>query len=156
MSTLITYESFFGNTEKIARAIAAGCGLDPETTVVRVRDVDPRQLGELDRLIVGSATRGFKPCPDTQHFLKAIPAGRLQGVKIAAYDTRIDIATVDNAFLTFMVRLFGYAAEPIDKALQKKGGIPAAPPAGFIVEDSEGPLRAGELERAAEWAKAIA
>lgn len=26
------------------------------------------------------------------------------------------------------------------------------PPEGFIVQDTEGPLRPGELERAAEWA----
>lgn len=156
MNTLITFESFFGNTEEIARAIAGARGLDPQSAALRVSDVDPQRLENLDLLIVGSATRGFKPCPDTQHFLKAIPAGHLQGVKIAAFDTRIDIATVDNAFLTFMVRLFGYAAEPIDKALRKKGGTPVAPPAGFLVEDSEGPLRAGEIERAAAWAKAIA
>ena len=155
MNTLITFESFFGNTEKIAWAIASARGLDPQTAALRVSDVDPQQLEKLNLLIVGSATRGFKPCPDTQHFLKAIPPASLNGVKIAAFDTRIDIATVDNAILTFMVRLFGYAAEPIDKALKKKGGKQAALPAGFIVEDSEGPLRAGEIERAAAWAKAI-
>jgi hypothetical protein len=37
----------------------------------------------------------------------------------------------------------------------KRGGKLAVPPEGFIVEASEGPLREGELERAAAWAKTI-
>ncbi len=36
-----------------------------------------------------------------------------------------------------------------------KDGYLAAEPEGFIVEDSEGPLKKGELERAAIWAKGI-
>ena len=30
-----------------------------------------------------------------------------------------------------------------------------ATPEGFIVTDTEGPLREGELERAAEWARGL-
>ncbi len=37
-----------------------------------------------------------------------------------------------------------------------KGGQAILPPEGFIVEDKEGPLRAGELERAAGWGRQIA
>ena len=50
-----------------------------------------------------------------------------------------------------MVKIFGYADKPIGNRLVKKGGDLALPLAGFFVDDSEGPLRAGELERAAEW-----
>jgi len=39
--------------------------------------------------------------------------------------------------------------------LKGKGGYLTAQPDGFIVEDSEGPLKKGELERAASWAKKI-
>jgi len=39
--------------------------------------------------------------------------------------------------------------------MEGKGGYLAAEPEGFIVEDSEGPLKKGELERAASWAKGI-
>jgi hypothetical protein len=41
------------------------------------------------------------------------------------------------------------------KKLERKGGHLAAEPEGFIVEDSEGPLKKGELERAGTWAKGI-
>jgi hypothetical protein len=46
-----------------------------------------------------------------------------------------------------MVRLFGYAAEPIAKSMVKKGGELVGDPVGFVVLDSEGPLKEGELER---------
>ena len=57
--------------------------------------------------------------------------------------------------LAFLVRLFGYAAEPIADRLQKKGGVLAVPPEAFYVSETEGPLLEGELERAGEWAKQI-
>lgn len=155
MNALITFESFFGNTEQIAREIAAGLNLDPDVHVQRVSDVSTSQLDGLDLLVVGSATRGFNVCPDTKAFLQNMPRGALSGVNIAAFDTRIDIATVDNGILTLMVKLFGYAAEKIEKRLKQSGGTPTVPHAGFIVEDSEGPLREGERERAREWAQSI-
>jgi hypothetical protein len=39
--------------------------------------------------------------------------------------------------------------------LKKKGGQLVAPYEGFYVDGMKGPLIAGELERAAEWAKQI-
>jgi hypothetical protein len=54
------------------------------------------------------------------------------------------------------MKMGGYAAPRIARALEKKGGNLAAPPEGFFVEDKEGPLKAGELERAAGWAKELA
>ena len=87
--------------------------------------------------------------------VKNIPAGKLNGIKVAAFDTRMDVKEVNNVVLTFFAKLFGYAAEPIGKQLVKKGGVEVVPPAGFIVEGSEGPLKEGELERAAEWAKRV-
>jgi len=52
-------------------------------------------------------------------------------------------------------KVFGYAAKPITEKLQKKGGDLAIPPEGFIVKDSKGPLKDGELERAESWAKLL-
>jgi hypothetical protein len=37
----------------------------------------------------------------------------------------------------------------------KKGGTLIVLPECFIVKDSEGPLKAGELERAADWARSL-
>ncbi len=54
-----------------------------------------------------------------------------------------------------IAKLFGYAAGHIADSLKAQGGHIAAPPEGFIVDGKEGPLKQGELERAARWAKAI-
>jgi len=54
-----------------------------------------------------------------------------------------------------MVRLFGYAAAPIAKRLKSKGGELVLAPEGFVVKDTEGPLKEGELDRAAAWARQL-
>jgi flavodoxin len=152
MKTLVLYDSVFGNTEKIAQAIGAALG---EVPVCRVSEVTPGQLEGLALLVAGSPTRAFRPTPATSDFLKRLPAGALQGVSVAAFDTRIAIEDVNNAFLTIMARIFGFAAAPIANLLKKKGGELLAPPEGFYVKATEGPLKDGELERAAEWAREI-
>lgn len=152
MKTLVVYESFFGNTEKVAQAIGKALG---GGQVIKFSDVTPDALKGVELLVVGSPTRAFQPTPGIKTVLKALPADSLSGMRVAAFDTRMDVKEVNNAFLTFMESIFGYAAEPIAKALVKKGGTLALPAEGFFVKGSEGPLRDGELERAAEWAKKL-
>ncbi len=103
--------------------------------------------------MVGSPTQAFQPLKPVKAFLKAIPAGALKGVRVAAFDTRADVQEVNSRILTMFVKLFGYAAEPIAAQLVKKGGTQAMAPAGFFVNGKEGPLKDGELERAAAWAR---
>lgn len=151
MKGLIIYDSFFGNTEKVAQKIAESLG----TNVIKVCDAKVSDLEGLDYLIVGSPTRAFRPSKDITDFLKSIPTDGISKVRTGAFDTRIDPADVNNPILNIMVKLFGYADKPIANLLQKKGGQMAIPNAGFDVLESEGPLREGELERAAEWALRI-
>jgi len=155
MKALVVYDSYFGNTEKVARAIGQALGPPEAATVSRAGDVQPAQLEGLDILVVGSPTRAFQPTQAIKRLLRRIPARSLKGVRIAAFDTRASVEDVGSAVLTFMVGLFGYAAEPIAKRLQRKGGDQALAPMGFIVEGTEGPLRESELERAADWARQI-
>jgi flavodoxin len=150
MKTLILYDSIFGNTQKIAQAIATALDC-PD--VLQVVNANLNQLSGLDLLIVGSPTRGFRPTPAITAFLKSIPKHGLQGVNVAAFDTRIELSTISSGVLRTMVNFFGYAAQPIAKQLQKKGGNLILPPTGFFVDASEGPLTTGELERAAIWAQ---
>lgn len=155
MKTLVLFDSAFGNTQQIAKAIGVALNTGTETPVVRIKDVLPEHLSGIELLVVGSPTRGFRPTEDTQKFLQKLPARGLAGVKVATFDTRVNIKEVNSRVLTFMVNLFGYAAEPIAKVLQKKGGNLMLPPEGFFVEDKEGPLKHGELERAAVWANRL-
>ena len=155
MKALIIYDSMFGNTERVAQAMATALTDKSEVVARRIGDVQPAAFTGLDLLIVGSPTQGFRPTPAIKKLLDALPAQGLQGVKVAAFDTRIAIEEVGSLFLTVMVNLFGYAAKPIANRLQKKAGELIAAPEGFIVKGKEGPLQEGELERAAQWARQL-
>jgi flavodoxin I len=153
MKSLVVYDSYFGNTKIIASAI--GRALGEGSAVVRVNDVADEQRQGLDLLVVGSPTRAFRATGAIYKFIKRLPAGSLKGVKTAGFDTRADVKKINNRFLTFMAGIFGYAAEPIDSKLTKKGGTRAASPGGFIVEGEKGPLREGESDRALEWGRSM-
>jgi len=155
MKSLVVYDSFFGNTQKIAEAIGKSMGMKETIPVIRVVDVKPQDSLQLDYLIVGSPTRAFQPTPAITKLLRSIPSGGLKGTRVAAFDTRISVEDTPVAILKFFAKIFGYADKPIMALLVKKGGTLAVPPEGFFVKDSEGPLKEGELERAAAWAKQI-
>ena len=156
MKAMVVYDSAYGNTEKIAQAIGQGLGSPEDVEVVQVGNVESQQLAGLTLLIVGSPTQKFSPTGATTRFLKGIPQNSLQGVKVAAFDTRLPVSEIERVrILAFFVKIFGYAAKPIADRLEKKGGELVIPPEGFFVEGTEGPLQEGELERAADWAKQI-
>ncbi len=140
MKTLIVYDSVYGNTEKIAKAI--GGAMAGDVKVLRVGEVNPSDLESIDLLIVGSPTQGGRPTPAIQDFLKKVSEPAIKGVNVAAFDTR---------FSTRWARIFGYAAGKIADNLKGKGGTLIASPEVFFVKGTEGPLKEGELERAASW-----
>jgi len=145
MKALVVYDSLYGNTEQIAKAIGGGIGV--EVKVVRVGEATPAELGSYDLVIIGSPTQGGRHTPATKAFLDKIPAEALKNKKVAAFDTRGK---------TWFVKIFGWAATRIAEALKDKGGNLVAPGEGFFVKATKGPLVDGELERAAAWAKSIA
>jgi len=155
MKTLVVYDSFFGNTEKIAQAIGEGFGSGKSVQVVNVKNVADSMLEALDFLIVGSPTRAFSPSPAIKSFVNNLNTEILRGVKVAAFDTRLPMGENVPGFLRFMVKLFGYADKPMHDKLVKKGGQAAAEPMGFYVLESEGPLKDGEEARASAWAQEI-
>ena len=159
MKVLIIYDSSFGNTQQIAQAIGHALGSQEDVEVLRVGNVKPEQLTGLKLLIVGSPTQRFRPTPAINNLLGRIPMNGLRGVKVAAFDTRLSMNDIDPPIVRFIgrfvVKLFGYAAKPIADRLKKKGGELTIPPEGFYVKGTEGPLKEGELERAADWAKQI-
>jgi flavodoxin len=165
VNTLIVYDSVFGNTEKIAFAIGASIGAATGAPVdglpgpqgncqtLSVSQVTPEKMRGLDLLIIGSPTRGFRPTEGMAKLLGGLSNKQLQGVRVAAFDTRIALEQIESSVLRFIVDKGGYAARTIAKTLQKKGGDLIAPPEGFYVTGEQGPLKEGELERAAEWAR---
>lgn len=147
MNTLIVYDSLYGNTEKIAKAIAKGI---PEAKLINVSKTGSDSLKDIDLLIVGSPTQGGRPTQALQAFLEAIPNSSLKNTKVAAFDTRFSEKN-SGLILKFIIKTFGYAADKIGQSLQEKGGKSIKAPEGFIVTGKSGPLLTGELERANNW-----
>jgi flavodoxin len=152
MEICVIYDSVFGNTGQIARAIAAAL---PGSRIIPVGEASPAQLDGLDLLVLGSPTRGFCPTEAVAALLTKLDRQQLAGVYVAAFDTRIELATIDSPVFRFIVDKGGYAANTIAKTLQKKGGTLLAPGEGFLVTGEQGPLKANELERAGAWAAAL-
>ncbi|MBN2549059.1 MAG: flavodoxin family protein [Anaerolineales bacterium] len=151
MKTLVLYDSVFGNTEKIAQAIAETLA----APVAPVSQAGLEQLSGLEILVVGSPTRSFRPTEAMARFLSLLGKDQLRGVNVAAFDTRIWLDTINSKPLRFIVDKGGYAASAIAKTLKAKGGKLAVPPEGFLVSGEQGPLKDGELERAAAWGQQI-
>jgi flavodoxin I len=145
MKALVIYDSQFGNTEKIARAI--GAGFTGEVKVMKVGDVKPADIAWSKFVVIGSPTQGGKPTAAIKAFIDNLPNDAFTGKRLAAFDTRAK---------SFIVKLFGWAGDKIEASLKGKGGNPTAKPAGFLVASTKGPLLMGEEEKATAWAKAIA
>lgn len=151
---LVIYDSLYGNTEKIARAVAAGFRETQSVTVLNTQEVTLTDLDALDLLTVGSPTQGGRAKADLKTFLDTIPEGILKGVSCAVFDTRF--AEKDQKFaLRLLMKTIGYAAPKIATILKQKGGNLCVSPEGFIVTETKGPLKKGEIERATAWGASL-
>ena len=152
MKSIVVYDSQYGNTKLIAEAIGAALESSGRVFVMHASDVQPGDLMGINRLVVGSPTQQLSATPAVLNWIKTIPRNGLKGVNAAAFDTRFTEERINQIkILPFFVRIFGYAAKPISKQLEKKGANIILPSEGFYVADTEGPLLEKELERAAAW-----
>ncbi len=161
MQAIVVYESRWGNTAAIAKAIAAGLG--PDANVLTTDEATPAAVAGADLIVAGSPLLGFTlpteamlesikndaknpaAAPDASHstmrsWLAGLPAGSGES---ASFETRIWWSP-------------GSAAKTILKSLEKAGYRAADEPQKFIVTGRVGPLKDGELERAQLWGAALA
>ncbi|MER7580627.1 flavodoxin domain-containing protein [Kitasatospora sp. NPDC097691] len=172
MHTVIVYESMYGNTREIAEAIAEGVRqADPGAAVdcLAVAEADAEQTRSADLLVVGGPTHMHGMSSGLSRRMAAMAEGHKEGHEAAAAEARETAAgpglrswfhdlpktepgTHAAAFDTRadMARSGG-AAEGIAHRLAHHHFDVVAEPEGFIVEDGDGPLRAGELDRARAW-----
>jgi hypothetical protein len=168
MTALVVYESVYGNTRAIAEAIAeALTAAGHDATAARVADAP--SAPDADLLVVGGPTHmhglttsmsrrmavkageedghHLEPNAGDEHglrqWLRALP--ERDGARAAAFDTRGDA----KAALT------GSAARGIARRLRHHGYIVVGSES-YLVDDAEGPLQEGELDRARAWATSIA
>jgi flavodoxin I len=146
MKTLVVYDSVYGNTEKIAQAI--GDAIPGEVRVLREGQVNFGELETIDLLIIGSPTHGAMLTEAAQALVERIGAPPREGAKAATFDTRLT--------WKFLERWGGFAAPKMADALKEKGWTLVGAPGGFFVRGlKKGPLKRGEMERAAAWAKGL-
>jgi hypothetical protein len=164
MEALVVYESMFGNTRRIAEAVAAGLGESMGVTLGGVEDA-PTAPGEgVGLLVLGGPTHAFsmsragtradahdKGAPGTaesgglREWVAGLPSGP-HPTLVATFDTRV-----------LKVRhLPGSAARAAAKAVRRHGYHLVLPPESFYVLDVDGPLADDEVRRAERWGLQLA
>lgn len=164
MRALVVYESMFGNTERVAHAIAS--------ELAEVMTVDLYEVGQapagvhelVDLIVVGGPTHAFSlSSPRTRadavrqgatggstergvrEWLEQLPAGP-HSESVATFDTRIEKVR----------HLPGSAAKKAGRIAHQHGYPTAIARESFYVSDMQGPLLPGELDRAHAWGRALA
>ena len=161
MKAVVVYESLWGNTAAIARAIAEGIG--PGVRALTTSEASGAATADADLIVAGAPVFGFSLAsdkmlqgiaanpgnppapPDLSHpsmrsWLDALPHGHGRS---AAFETRLSWSP-------------GGATPAIQRGLERVGFSPIAKEARFIVKGKYGPLRDGELERARQWGAELA
>lgn len=160
---LVVFESMYGNTEAVARAIADGLATRVAVDVLEVGGAPAAADDDIALLVVGGPTHAFgmsrpstrrdaadkveRPTvsrgPGVREWLESLQSQA--GRQAAAFDTRVA-----------RPRLPGSAARAIRRRLRRCGATVADAPQSFFVQGSEGPLIDGELDRARAWGAGLA
>ena len=164
MTTLIVFESLWGNTEKVARAIAAGLTEAGAVDVVAVGGAPAVPADDVDLLVVGGPTHTFSMSrPATRTEAVARGAGQASPeIGIREWLSALPPVDGDRRTATFDTRvdkvrhLPGSAARKAGKLLHHLGYRSVVAPESFYVADTDGPLLDGELARATAWGALLA
>ena len=162
MKAMVVYESLWGNTAAVARAIAEGIG--PDARALSTAEATSEALSGVDLVVAGSPVLGFKlPTDKMREGARTNPGGkppRPADLSHPSMRSWLDALPTGHgrsaAFDTQVRGPFGKAAPTIAEALEKAGYARLADPVGFTVAGKFGPLRKGELERARRWGSELA
>lgn len=146
MKSLVVYFSKFGNTQKVAEAIAETLGSAGPARVISIDQLRVSDLQEVDLVVMGSPTHRMNLPQAVRPVFERLPRRILRGTPVAAFDTSYKMSR--------WLALFT-AAHKLAPRLRKLGGKRVVPPETFHVVGKEGPLYEGEIERARTWAASI-
>jgi flavodoxin len=86
---IVIYDTKFGNTEKIAKALAGGMSEQGiEVYCIKVEDVQITKLPEFDLVTIGGPTHGFSMSKPIKEFIQKIKHVDLRDKKAFAFDTK--------------------------------------------------------------------
>lgn len=166
MTTLLVHESHWGNTRAVAEAIAEGLvGTDDRSVEIVDVGAAPSPLpAGVDLLVVGGPTHAFSMSRASTrrdaHTQGAEPGHDGRGIRewladLPAPAAPPDVATFDTR-VTQVRRLPGSAARAAGRYVGHHHLGKVVATESFFVEDSQGPLVEGELDRARAWGEHLA
>jgi flavodoxin len=161
MRALVVFESMFGDTETIARAVADGLSGAMRVDIEDVATA-PRVDADVDLLVVGGPTHAFGMSrPNTRNDAVrqgGSPAAATIGVREWLDEQQPTSTARAAAFDTRIKKWFipGSAAHSAGDVLRRRGFRLVAPPESFRVTGTTGPLAAGEEDRARQWGLSLA
>lgn len=149
MKTVIVYFSKFGNTKKLAEAMAETMNSAGQARAINIDKLSPSDLESANLVVVGSPTHAFSIPQAVRTALDALPPSILSARSVAAFDTTVQ---------RWPFRRLRAAPKLLNR-LTRLGGDPIAQPETFYVhmknpEKTGDPnlLHGGELDRARQWA----
>jgi flavodoxin len=145
MKAIVIYASRYGNTERVAEAIADGLSAHGIVELTPVENA-PATFADADLVVVGGPTEGHGMTPPVRQFLDSLEQEALKGMPAAAFETRLD----------WPRWMSGSAGAGISGRLRKLGADIISAEASFIVEGKEPVLKPGELDRAKAWGDTLA
>ena len=171
MRTLVVYESMYGNTHRIADAIADGLRPHGQVRCLPVGHTVPDDVAWADLVIVGGPTHAREMStpasrasavegaakPDGWSEIELDPDARGIGVRewLAAVDGGGKPAAAFDTRANAPAFLVGRASRGIATGLRSHGFTLVAEPQSFTI-DTHQRLRPGETERAAGWGADVA
>lgn len=167
LRALVIYESMFGNTADVARAVAEGLRAEHAAVdVVEVRDAPRADQATADLIVVGAPTHAFslsRPSTRADAVRQGAPTdvaatGLREWIDAVAARPPLDhrLAAAFDTRVTKVRRLPKAASTRAAHLLSRHGYELVGRPTPFLVEDLRGPLVAGELDRAVTWGRVIA
>ncbi|MBX9471663.1 flavodoxin family protein [Microcella sp.] len=162
MRAIVVYESLWGNTEQVARAIADGLEAIAPVELVSA-DAAPTQLEAYDLVVVGGPTHAFsmsrpstrETAVQTQNAPRVVERGIREWLDdVTAVFHPITAVTFDTKVES--PRLPGSAAKAARHDLRARGFDVSISSETFRVHGYEGPLVDGELARAEQWGRTLA
>ena len=161
MRAVVVYESLWGNTAEIARAIAEGIG--PDVRAVTTSQATAEIVEGVDLLVTGAPLLGFSlPTEDMRKSIAQNPGNPPTPPDLAHPSIRSWLESLQPASChcaAFETRIWwspGSAAKAMLQRLEAKGLHRAAEPGKFVVTGRYGPLKAGEVDRARAWGAELA
>jgi flavodoxin len=156
MKALILFRSHFGNTQQVAEALAkelAGSGADSVVQDLRQRLPD---LGEFEAVLVGAPTRMARVTRKAKSVLKRLSKKGWGRKPVAVFDTYGPMPKTPEELEKGRKWLYPGAAGILQERAKALGLNVYDRTLRCEVSDMKGPLKEGELEKAALFARDFA